>query len=229
MNISDYPNIEIPNLNLFDNDDGQMTIITQPSRIAFYTKQLREKVEEKILPESWVDIGVLVDDRYLLILRDLVQFSHNKVGPYIRLIDKGFLGGGRGVAILPKYGDKILVLRQFRHSTRRWSYNVPRGFAEKGRLPEDQAYTEMKEEVSGVLTRLVPLGAIYPDSSVLLNRVHLFFADITEYSNQSNDPHESANAELMSIPQFESAIRDDLITDGYTIAAYAKAKLLKLL
>ena len=64
---------------------------------------------------------------------------------------------GAGVVILPVKDGKILLMHNFRHATRSWQWEIPRGFGEPGVSAEDQARAEVSEEIHAQVSELVQI------------------------------------------------------------------------
>lgn len=207
-----------------DGDDVLLHIITDPQRITSWQEKERTRLEQKGLPSSWAEIGVILDDPYIVVIRDLVEFPDGNLRGYIRLINRADLLGGQGVAILPSLRSTILLLRQYRHATRSWHLEIPRGFGEKNTPPIEQACAEIAEEVGGIINRMVDLGEMHVNTGMEGNATRLFFAQL-----QSADKPEKSEGikEIIEVNlvKFEALIKEGAITDSFTIAAYTRAKL----
>jgi ADP-ribose pyrophosphatase len=134
------------------------------------------------------------------------------------------LKGGQGVVVLPAMNDKYLLLRQYRHPTRSWSYEFPRGFGEPGVPAEQQAKNEVNEETRGEIADLTDLGIYHSNTGLEGNKVKLFFAHL----NSIGEPAQAEGVESylwVSLAELEEMIATAKITDGFTIAAYTRAKL----
>ena len=77
--------------------------------------------------------------------------------------------------------------------------------------------------MGATIKHLVSLGLIYPDTGMSSSRVALFYAEIAFYGNV-----EAAEAITGLLPTPERLIRENEITDGFTLAAYARVKALGL-
>ena len=64
-------------------------------------------------------------------------------GTYIRILPRR---PESAVAVLPVLNGKILLLRHFRHSLRKWMWEIPRGFGEYGITAAENAEKELREE-----------------------------------------------------------------------------------
>lgn len=216
---------------LFKNEgEGTLKVITDQNKIRREGSKLKKEQQKNNLPESWVDIGVLIDDPYFLVVRDLVEFPNGRMGGYIRFINRASLEGAQAVAILPVYEKKIIVLRIFRHATRNWELEIPRGFGEKGIPAEDNARKELLEETGLSANKLIQLGVLHTDTAARASPVLLFYAEVTESNVPRVETEEAISNKIFLTPaEFEDMIKKGKITDGFTISAYSMAKIWRLL
>lgn len=210
---------------LFQNDNAPIQIISNEQDIKNWQDARRVQFAKKSLPDQWADIGIVFEDPYLVIVRDLVEFPGGFRGGYIRLYNRAYLESGAvGVVILPMWDGKILLMNHFRHATRAWHWEIPRGWGEPGVAAEDQVRAEVREEIGVEVDELVDLGLYFNNTGLEGNPITLFLARLTA------EP--VANAEIgvdllrwVSIAELENMIANAEITDGFTIAAYTRAKL----
>ncbi len=147
---------EYPHLFLQPEDDG-LVIITDPEEIRREREAFRNRLAAQGKPSGWLVIGVLVEDPWHLIIRDLVRFPGGQVGGYLRIINRKSLQGGFNVVILPRRGEEYLLLRHFRHDDRAWHWEFPRGFGEPGLTAEECAQKEIQEELGVTGVTLIEL------------------------------------------------------------------------
>jgi len=213
---------------LFENEHAMLKLEMNPDIIATWRETRRKMFSEEKLPPEWADIGIILNDRYILILRDLVEFPNGSRGSYFRIINQADLRGGQGVVVLAEKDEKFLLLHQYRHPTRSWSYEIPRGFGEPGVKAEEQAKNEIREEVGGEIEELVDLGIYHSNTGLEGNKVKLFYAKLKSVGKPALD--EGIESILwVSSSELERMIANADITDGFTIAAYTRAKLRQLL
>src|SRR5215204_3311855 len=93
-------------------------------------------------------------------MRDAVRFADGALGLYNRLVVP------RSVAILPVLEDRIVLLYRYRHGTRRWHYEVPRGTVDPDEQIEDAVRRELSEEMGADCEEIVPLGPVYLSNAV---------------------------------------------------------------
>ena len=201
-------------------------IILDENEIRTIEDQITQELLAKGLPARWGQIGIVYEDQYLLILRDVVRFPNGEINTYIRIIEKE--DKVPGVAILPIYNQKVILVRHFRHATREWHLEIPRGFGEKGLSSEENASRELAEETGAIATRLIYLGLIHSDTGLSSEGVKLFYAETTAIGQP--EAYE-AISELLPVDfsEFERLVREGEITDSFTIVAYTRAKLRNLL
>jgi len=205
---------------LFVNPPGAgFTILLDEAEIREAESQMAQWLKEKGLPTNWAQVGIAFQDQYTMILRDAVRFPNGALGTYIRMVGDGT----PGVIVLPIYRDQVLLIRHFRHATRIWHIEIPRGFGKKGLSSEENARRELREEIGATIARLVSLGRVYPDTGALSEYNDFFYAEVESYGEIEAD---EAIVELLptSLSEFERMIRENEMTDGFTLTAYALAK-----
>ena len=111
---------------LFENPpDARYEILRDSSMVAEAESEERSRLLARRLPVSWSRIGVVYEDPYLIVLRDAVRRPDGSLGTYARTLPAS---GAAGAAVLPLLDGKIVLLRRFRHATRKWHLEIPRGF-----------------------------------------------------------------------------------------------------
>lgn len=168
-------------------------------------------------------IGVVYKSPYYMMVVDLIDDKNGEYHTYERLIPAVPKGG---VVVIPKYQNKYILLKQFRHALREEQMAFPRGFGEidKSGKPIEEAKNALKEleEELGikVLTEPVYLGRVAADSGIIGSKVAVFEVSISEYKLING--YEGI-IDVMSYTKEEimNAIKDGKITDGFTLAAWA--------
>jgi len=213
---------------LFSNENAMFKIVTSKEIIRSWQKEERQEMKVSNRPLDWADIGIVLDDPYIVVLRDLVEFPGGRLGSYFRVINQADLRGGQGVVVLSEMDGKYLLLHQFRHPVRSWSFEAPRGFGMPRTPAEEQAKNEILEEVGGEISELVDLGIYYSNTGLEGNKVKLFYAKLKSIGQPAQE--EGIESFLwVSLAELEEMIASAKITDGFTIAAYTRAKLRGLL
>ncbi len=194
--------------------EGGFTILLGEDEIREVEAHMTRKLEAKGLPAEWSRVGIVYQDQYGMILRDGVRFPGGTLGTYIRFI--GGVEGAPTTIVLPLYQGQVILVHRFRHATRTWHLEIPRGFGIKGLSAEENARGELAKEIGATVSRLVSLAQ--------LDSAELFYAELESYGEPN--AHEGiTEVPLVTVPEFERLIRESQITEAFTIMAYTRAKL----
>jgi len=224
MDLGSYLKMLDDHPELIGDDHALLKLVKDEHVITLWQKKYQKELSQKGLSSKWGEIGVVLDDPYNMIIRDLVQFPDGKMHGYMRSVAVASLRGGKGVVIFPKFREKILLLHQYRHPTRRWHYQVPLGYGEPDIPSEENARKELEEETGGQISVLVSLGEFFANPGYESIAVSLFYAELSSVGSANiNEGIESFV--WVTIKELEEMIANEIITDSFTIAAYTKAKL----
>lgn len=151
-----------------DYTKGEIQIVLDPQEMA--------AIEEM----SGRDVGVLMRDRYWIWVNDPCIFSNGKKGVYGRILTiKSLDSPYHGVAVIPMTTDgKIFLSCNFRHATRTWEMELPRGFLDSNETLEDAAKREAFEETGLIVDELVLLGEMPPDTGTMNSIVPIYMARV---------------------------------------------------
>ncbi|MBL8679838.1 MAG: NUDIX hydrolase [Myxococcales bacterium] len=204
-------------------DPAGYTILTEAKEIRAVEEAARTRLAARGQPIEWAEVGIVFEDQYIQVIRDAVEFPNGKRGTYIRIASRS--NGAVGAAILPISSAGAGLVRHFRHATRSWHLEVPRGMAETGEAIEATAARELAEETGWRPARVEPLGPVFPDNGILADRVELFLAEVHAPSVATERDEAIASIVIVPIPELERMIAESEITDSFTIAAFARARL----
>ena len=192
--------------------------ITDPDRIREWNSEYINNINHL---SHTPFVGILSDDPYYLVVRDLLRFPDNELKAVIRVINKSELEKFHGVVIAPVYENKLLLLRIFRSAIQEWQLEFPRGFGEYGATPEEQARNEIAEEINGKITKLIPLGEMHSNSGLEYSTTYLFRAEIESYGFGQKEEGIKEIQEY-SFPEIITLIQQGSITDGFTLSTINK-------
>ena len=163
----------------------------------------------------------MYSDRYITLLRDPVRFPDGSTGTYIRSIGAA---SEPGCVVLPLFDGGVVLIEHFRHATRSWHWEVPRGFGAPGLSAGENAAKELREEIGAEALEFVPLGELHPDSGTTADRVSLFAARIDGIGALERA---EAIRRYVTVPfaEAEAMVGDGRITDAFTIAVLMRARL----
>lgn len=168
-------------------------------------------------------IGIVYESHYHLMVVDVVRAKNGSLFAYERLMNRVMRGA---VVIVPYYNGKYILLRQYRHALREYQYGFPRGFGEEGISAKENAGKELWEELGVQAEKWKSFGKIVPDSGAMSSKADVFLAELNE-APQVIQEEEIVGHIALDWEQLGEWIRDGKITDGFTLAAYAKMSLQK--
>jgi ADP-ribose pyrophosphatase len=196
-----YPELYEPNGNP---KLGEIEIVLDPAKVEEIQQKQYERLRELGIPadraNKWTKTGEIARDKYFIWVRDAVIFPSGAGGLYDRIISESALGGNIGAAVLPVFpnGD-IGVVVQYRHATRSWELELPRGSSEGKESSLETAKRELKEEAGLEAAQWTQLGLMAPDTGILQSKVPIFLAKDLKEVKSSHDESEAIDG-LIRLP-----------------------------
>ena len=188
--------------------EGEIEIVTDPAEIS----QIQKVQEKRLLQKGFSAdkaaefsrIGIVNEDQYWIWLRDAVYFPQGVPGTYDRLLWKSELKSKfAGVAVLPILpSGQIILILNYRHATRSWELELPRGGRESHETLEEAAFRELKEETGLVASSVVFLGEIATDTGVHSSVTPVFMGKVVA-QEESNSEYSEAIAGVISFTKDE--------------------------
>ncbi len=167
-----------------DYKKGEIEIVLDPLEMAQIQKTQENRLLKKgFSPDKAAEfsrIGIVNEDQYWIWLRDAVYFPQGIPGTYDRLLWKSELKRkSPGVAVLPVLpSGKIILILTYRHATRSWELELPRGGRESQETLEEAAFRELKEETGFIASSVSFLGEIAVDTGVMSSIIPIFMGKI---------------------------------------------------
>ena len=196
-----------------------------PNELRYVGSHRELEIELSTLPSQ--EHGIVYEDKHVLFLKDPVIFPNGKSGSYVRLVEAAALDGRTGTVIVPLVDDFVVFVEIFRHATRRWEWELPRGFQEKNLSTEQNAIKETKEEIDVVPVSVESIGTIAPNTGMLSGSAEAFIAIMPSGSLPS-----MKGQELESIRAVRGVRLDELdlfllehVRCGFSLSAIFFAKL----
>lgn len=182
---------------------GEIEIVQDKEKIAAIEKKTGRTV------------GVIAEDKYWLWLNDALKFPNNTDGVCGRFLWKSSLKGRAGVAVMAVLPNgKIALNRNFRHATRSWEYELPRGARNPNEKIEDTAKREVIEETGMIIQNLALLGEIAVDSGTLNTISPIYYAKVTGQKHATPEDSEA----IASVDTFSVSDLKEGFIKGYLVA-----------
>jgi ADP-ribose pyrophosphatase len=130
----------------------------------------------------------------------------------------------QGVCVMPLMdgGQKVIVLRQYRHAIRQWQWEFPAGGMVEGDDPLELARRELEEETGYTAERWTELGAFYPSFGSSTQLIHLFAAEGLTAGKQHLEPGEELEIHILEMDEVVRLIADGEFKHGAALAAVAR-------
>jgi ADP-ribose pyrophosphatase len=163
---------------------------------------------------------VIYRDQWWMLLQDPVVFPDGQQGRYLRMVSPQV---EPGVAVLPLLGGDVVLIEHFRHATRAWHWEIPRGGATAGLAHADNAAKELQEEIGAPATEFIDLGTVHPDTGILADAVQLYAARIDTVGELERGEG-IRRARTVPFAEAEKMALTGEITDAFTITALFRAR-----
>lgn len=167
--------------------------------------------------------GNVYQSRFNTVMVDPIQSDsiEKPYYPYERVVPSSEKDG---VVMIPKCGEKYILIKQYRHAIRNEQHSFPRGYAEDGDSPEQNALRELKEELGVTQISSVNfLNRVAPDSGLTSCRAYVYCVEFDKYN--VNLGHEGI-LDIVELTESEvnEWIQSGKIDDGFTLSAWALLK-----
>ena len=122
------------------------------------------------------------------------------------------------VAILAWDGERLAMVRQWRHATQRVLLEIPAGTLEPDEPPAETARRELAEEAGLAAAGWVEGPRFYTAPGFCDELMHLYLATDLRETAAGGDPDEHLEPSWMTLADALAAIDDGRIADAKTIA-----------
>ncbi len=125
------------------------------------------------------------------------------------------------VNVLAITSDKeIILVRQFRYGTEKYSLEPPGGVVEKGEDPIIAGVRELEEETGYAGNNPKIIGNVFPNSAIMANRCHFVLVnDVQKVKKVHFDEHEELETVKVPIDDLTYLVQKGDITHSIAINA----------
>lgn len=175
---------------------GEMQVIANLDEALFaqdqYLHFFLKRGMEPSIAEQRSQLGIIAEDSRWMWIRDPLILPNGEMTGYNRFMPKSTLKGDLPVSVLALNENKeVLVLVIFRHATRDWEIEAPRGGCNSNETSLEAAARELREETGYEPKSLEFLTTIATDSGILSNSLNLFVATGLEQKNIEREDEEA--------------------------------------
>lgn len=123
------------------------------------------------------------------------------------------------VVVLPVLPDgRILLIRQYRHATRQYLWELVAGRIDRGESVKQAAARELIEETGYRAKRFRVFLDVFPTPGFLEERMYILLADKLTAGEAHPEEDEKITSRAFGTSALESMIRRNVLCDGKTIA-----------
>ena len=120
----------------------------------------------------------------------------------------------------PRDADpRVMLIRQFRHATDGFIWEVPAGRLDAGESPEACAGRELEEEIGMRARRLERLTTIHTTPGFTDERIHLFLGEGLEPGAQHREADEFMELHTLRWSDVLRLVESGEVTDGKTLVS----------
>lgn len=188
-----------------------------------------EEIKQNLKPHHY-PLGEVYKDKFITINKDAVRFANGQYGSYLNIDSTVSSDAGHsGSAVLAHSEGKFLLISIFRHSLRRKSLEIPRGFSE-GETDIETALREVREETGYSSKSITTIGVIAPDTGTNAGTVAIYFAELdTSYRAEICTSEGTEEQKFYSSQEIDEFIASGEIVDSFTLAAITLARARKFI
>jgi ADP-ribose pyrophosphatase len=133
------------------------------------------------------------------------------------LVTRDIIHHNGGVAIVPIWGDSVVLISQFRISIEREILELPAGRIEGNDTPETCAHRELEEEIGYKAAKLLLATSYYSSVGFTDEKMHIFFAFQLEKVATRLELDERVKAIHIPIAELSRKLENNEFEDSKTV------------
>jgi 8-oxo-dGTP pyrophosphatase MutT (NUDIX family) len=161
---------------------------------------------------------VIYQDDWIRLRQDRIERRDGSQGTYAVVEKTDF------ALVIPAENGGFHLVEEFRYPIQRRTWSFPQGGFPAGRTgtAADLARLELRQETGFTARELTRLGFLHCSHGTTNQACHLFLATGLEAGPPEREPEEQdMRQQWVTRDRFEAMVRDGVITDDSTLAAYA--------
>lgn len=172
--------------------------------------------------EKQLDSKLIYDGKVIKVTLDTVELENGNTSKR----EVVHHHGGAAVVALNE-NNEIYLVKQYRYALGLELIEIPAGKLEKGEDPFEAAKRELGEEAGLVAAEYKDLGYIIPTCGYDSELIYLYAAKNLSCVPQHLDADEFVSVYTMPVDEAVAKVMSGEITDGKTVAAILKVKVLR--
>lgn len=126
------------------------------------------------------------------------------------------------INVVPLIADHhVVMIRQYRHGSRKVTLEIPGGLVDPGDTPEKAAVRELLEETGYQAEELVQIGVVNPNPALFNNRCHTYAArNVKKIRDPMPDQAEDIEVVLIPLSDIPELIQKGEIDHAMVITAF---------
>jgi 8-oxo-dGTP pyrophosphatase MutT (NUDIX family) len=163
-----------------------------------------------------VSSRVVYRNRWMIVREDEIERDNGARGIY------GVVEKPDGAIVIALDGDSLYLVEQYRYALGVKSIEFPQGSLERSDVdPAEIARQELREETGLAAERWEYLGEIYIACGYANQKTHAFLATgLTRTGGMPDAEEHDLAVRKVKIAKFERLLRDNVIKDAQTLAAW---------
>src|ERR1035437_9486650 len=155
-------------------------------------------------------------NHWMRVREDEILRSNGEKGIY------GVVDKDESAIILPIDGDRVWLVEQFRYTIQERALELPQGGWEMEiENPEELARGELKEETGLEAAEMTCLGELWIAYGYARQKQHVYLATgLTETAKTPDAEEHDLVVRSVTVEEFEEMMRNGVIRDGRTLAAW---------
>jgi 8-oxo-dGTP pyrophosphatase MutT (NUDIX family) len=165
-----------------------------------------------------ISSSVVYTDDWMILRRDQIERRDGSHGSYAVVSKPDF------AVVIPADGDRFCLVEEYRYPIQSRSWGFPQGTfpGRRDGDPESLARLELAQETGLRASRMTRIGYLHSAHGLSNQGFHAFLATgLTAGVPQREVEEQDMRQEWVSRAEFKNMIRNGLITDDSTVAAFA--------